>query len=320
MNTDPADTRSSHLDLGDLIAEVTGQPVAGQAREHLASCEHCQLEANRWNLVADGVRGLAADAPEAPQPVRPRHTRRRVLPRPVRHAVLAVGSVAAALVLLAVIGSAADVVHVSFGGGTQTSGGGTRTTAVTGCAQLEQASGTLERVNGATVVIKTASGQLLTVTTTAATKIGASGALLGDITDGATVTVAGTSSDGAIAADLVLVGSKFSLDIPGTVTVQGTVSDASTTGFTIVTSAGTRVPVTTSDSTDVSVTHASAGMLQVGGSTIVVGHARPNGTLSALGVVQPPDWPAGAHGEAHISVSSCSRASVNHEIMAFAGG
>ena len=73
MNADSADTRFPHLDLEDLVAEAAGQPVGDRAREHLASCEHCQLEANRWNLVADGVRGLAAAAPEpaASQPSQP---------------------------------------------------------------------------------------------------------------------------------------------------------------------------------------------------------------------------------------------------------
>ena len=74
MNAGPADTRSPHLDLEDLIAEVTGQATDDRAREHLARCEHCRAEANRWNLVADGVRGLAADTPETAQPARPRHT------------------------------------------------------------------------------------------------------------------------------------------------------------------------------------------------------------------------------------------------------
>ena len=100
MNAGPADTRSPHLDLGDLVAKVTGQPVDERAREHLARCEHCQLEANRWNLVADGVRDLAAAAPETAQPARPRLTRRRVLAGPWRRAMLVAGSAAAALVLL----------------------------------------------------------------------------------------------------------------------------------------------------------------------------------------------------------------------------
>jgi len=312
MTTDSADTR--HLDVGDLIAEVTGQPLAGQARAHFAGCAHCQLEANRWNLVAGGIRAAVADAPGAPQPARPRHTRRHVLPRPLRHAMMAAGSVAAALVLLLAIGSAVGVVHVHFSGG----GTDATLTSVTGCTRLEQGYGTLERVNGSSVIIKAGSGHLVTVTTTAATRIAASGALLGAITDGATVTVAGTASDGRIAADLVLVGDKTPIDLPGSVAVQGTVSEAGTGDFTVVTSAGTRVPVTASHGTDVVVTHASLGQLQVGGSTIVVGYAAANGTLSALGVVQPPDWPRGAH--VHARVSSCSPASMSHELLALARG
>src|SRR5215469_10718514 len=58
MNTDPASTRSPHLDLEDLIEEITGQAIGGRAREHIAACERCRAEANRWTLVADGVRGL----------------------------------------------------------------------------------------------------------------------------------------------------------------------------------------------------------------------------------------------------------------------
>ncbi len=92
MNADPADTRYPHLDLGDLIAGAAGQPVGDRTREHLASCEHCQLEANRWNLVADGVRGLAAAAPETAQPARPRRTGQRVLAGPWRRAMLVAGS------------------------------------------------------------------------------------------------------------------------------------------------------------------------------------------------------------------------------------
>jgi len=57
MNTG-SDTCNPHLDLGDLIAGAAGQPVDDPARQHLAGCEHCQLEAKRWNLVADGVRAL----------------------------------------------------------------------------------------------------------------------------------------------------------------------------------------------------------------------------------------------------------------------
>jgi len=306
---------STHLDLEDLIDEVNGQAIGDRAREHLAGCEQCQLEANRWNLVADGVRDLAAEAAEVPEPARPPRTRRRMLAGPWRRALVVVGSVAAALVLLLVLGIAAGLVHVHLSG----PGSATTLTSVSGCTRLEQANGTLERVNGAGVVIKTTSGELVTVTTTATTRLAASGALLGDIADGAAVTVAGTSSNGAIAADFVVVGANPpSLTVPGIVTARGTVSDAGAAGFTVVTSAGNRVPVTTSGATAVTVSHASLRQLQEGARTMAVGYAGPNGTLSALAVVQPPSWPAGAH--ATVSVRNCSSTAINHEIMALAYG
>lgn len=177
MNADSTDTRFPHLDLGDLVAEAAGQPIGDGARAHLAGCEHCRLEASRWNLVADGIRGLAAAAPEG---ARPRRTGRLVPAGTWRRALLMAGSAAAALVLLVGVGVVTGIVHVHFGNnGTETA-----LTAVTGCAQLQRADGTLERVNGSRVVIKTASGQPVTVTTTATTKVTASGALVGDITDG----------------------------------------------------------------------------------------------------------------------------------------
>jgi hypothetical protein len=197
----------------------------------------------------------------------------------------------------------------------------TALTAVTGCARLEQAAGTLEQVNGSSVVIKTASGQPVTVTTTATTRLIASGALLSDITDGSPVLVTGPTSNGTIAADLVTVGGRPSLRaLPGLVVVRGTVADASTTGFIVLTSTGTRVPVTISDGTDVAIFHASLSQLQAGGSTTAVGYAGPHGTLSALAVLQSPSWPAGAHATVTIRVKDCSPASINHEIMALAGG
>ena len=309
---------STHLDLEDLIAEVTGQTIGDQAREHLAGCQQCQLEAERWSLVADGVRDLATEAAEVPQPARLPHTRRQVLAGPWRRAIVAVGSVAAALVLLLAIGIADGLVHVHLSGPGSGSGSETTLTAVSGCTQLVQAQGTLQRVNGTDVVIKTASGQLVTVTTRPTTRLTASGALLGDITDGAAVTVAGTSSNGRIAADYVVIGGNPSLSVPGTVTVRGTVSDAGAAGFTVVTSAGTRVPVTTPGTTAVTVSHASLGQLQDGGRTMTVGYAGPDGTLSALAVLQPPNWPAGAH--ASVSVKNCSSTAINHEIMALAYG
>src|SRR5271163_1798964 len=292
MNADPADTRYPHLDLGDLIAGAAGQPIGDRTRKHLAACERCQLEANRWNLVAEGVRGLAAAAPETVQPARPRRARLRVLAGPWRRAMLVAGSAAAALVLLVGVGAVTGLVHVRLSGpGTQTA-----LTTVIGCTQLEQADGTLKQVNDSSLVIKTASGQPVTVTTTATTFVSMSGPLLSDITDGASVMVRGHSSDGMIAAAIITVGQPFSaVNPPGFVPVQGTVSDASTAGFTLVTSGGTRVPVTTSGGTLVVVPHASPAQLQAGASIFAVGVAGPDGTLSARGVAAVSQLRSGAH-------------------------
>ena len=303
MNTGPADTRSPHLDLADLIAEVTGQPIADPAREHLARCEHCRAELNRWDLVAGGVRGLVAATPEAAQPARPRHTRPRVLAGPRRRTVLA-ASAAAALVLLAAAGDGATTALSRHAPGTVL-------TAVSGCAALKEAEGTLERVNGSSLVIKTASGQPVTVTTTASTFVNMSGPLLSDITDGAPVVVHGPRSGGTIAAAIVAVGPPFSGTAaapPGMVTVQGTISAASTAGFTVVTSGGTRVPVTTSGDTLVIVRHVSLGRLQAGATTFALGHAGPDGTLSARAVSQVVQLPSNR--QISVTVRGCSPASI----------
>jgi hypothetical protein len=92
--------------------------------------------------------------------------------------------------------------------------------------------------------------------------------------------------------------------------VRGTVSDASSAGFTLVTSTGTRVPVTTSGDTLVIVPHASLGQLRHGATIFAIGHAGPDGTLSARAIAAvtqlPPGAPPGLHAPAgahlHISV------------------
>src|ERR1700727_1818526 len=116
MNAGPADTRYPHLDPGDLIAKAAGQPIGDRARKHLAACEHCQLEANRWNLVAEGVRGLAAAATGTAAPARPRRARQRALAGPWRRVMLVAVSAAAALVLLAGVGAVTGLVHVRLSG------------------------------------------------------------------------------------------------------------------------------------------------------------------------------------------------------------
>jgi hypothetical protein len=321
MNTDRPDTHSPHLDLDDLLAEVNGQATGDRAREHLAACEHCRSEANRWSLVAGGVRGLAAAVPEPTPAARPWHTRQHVLAGPRRRTMVA-ASAAAALVL---IGGASYGVSAALAGHAPgTARTGTKTaalTAVNGCAGLEQALGTLEQVNGTSLVIKTASGQPVTVTTTASTKVGLFAAPLSDITDGASVLVSGHSSNGTIEATHVFVGlrpprigggqpDQLSTP-PGIVAVLGTVSDASPAGFTVVTSTGTQVPVTTSSDTHVQLSHASLSQLQAGTSTIAVGYAGPDGTLSAVTVLQSLPGSPGS-----LVINGCSPASIDNTVTA----
>jgi predicted anti-sigma-YlaC factor YlaD len=335
MNPDPTDTQSPHLDLGDLIAKANGVSIGDAAREHLAGCEQCRLEADRWNLVADGVRGLAAAAQEgAPPeaagatavPLAPpaRRVRRRVPAPLARRALLVVGSVAAALVLLVGIGVGTGFMQVHLGGGG--SGSEPVLTAVSGCPVLEQAAGTLEQVSGGSLVIKTASGQPLTVTTTTATKTSAGGALLADITDGASVTVFGTTSDGTIAASAVFIGNtaQAHLNPPtGAVTVKGMAADVSAAGFTVVTSDGTQVPVTTSSGTAVGLLDASLSRLPAGATILAIGYAGPHGTLSAqgvVGIVQLPQGGRQVHAQVHMSVKNCSHTAIDHAILLAAGG
>ena len=324
MNAPPSTAHSPHLDLADLIAEVTGQSVGDRVPEHLATCERCRVEANRWDLVASGVRGLAAAAPEVAPPARPRHAEPPVPAAPRRRTMLVAS--AAALVLLGgagygvaagLTGLAPGITRTGTQPATRTGTTATALTAVSGCAGLKQADGTLAQVNGGSLVIETASGQPVAVTTTASTMASISAAPLSDVTDGATVTVVGHSSDGTIVAKRVNVGSPLRRPVSGSMTfllppgmagAHGTVSDTSATGFTVVTSGGVRVPVTTSGGTAVHVVHASLSQLQPGASTIAAGYVGPGGTLSAIVVAQPP---SGLAGSMHLDLRGCTPASID---------
>jgi hypothetical protein len=184
--------------------------------------------------------------------------------------------------------------------------------AVSGCTALGQVSGTLTQVHAGDVVIKTAVGQLVTVTTTPATGMVVSGALPRDITDGAPVAVTGPSSGGTIAAARVAVGGKASLAVPpGSVVAQGTVADASPGRFTVVTPAA-RIPVTTSSGTAVTLLPASLAQLRAGAETIAVGHGKKGGTLSAVALLQPSSAPPGAH--VGVTLGNCSSTAIGHAL------
>lgn len=300
MNADTA----AHLELEDLIVWANGQATDDRTSAHLDSCEQCQLEVKRWKLVADGVRSLAPEMPEA----RPRV-------RPGRRVWLA--AAAAAVVLLGGVG---------YGVTAALSRGGSRVVlaSVSGCSGVRLASGTVERVSGSSLVIRTAGGQSVAASTTGSTKVTVAGALLGDITDGAPVIALGPRSGGTVKAVSVTVGlppvgsgGKGSLKQtppPGWVSVRGTVADAGSAGFSVVTSGGSRVRVATSGSTFVVVPRASLSQLQSGVVTVVVGYLAGHLKLSALGVVQEPPGSIQVH--LNVGTRGCSQASLASAIAA----
>jgi hypothetical protein len=310
MNTGPADIHSPHLDLEDLIAQVNGRPVADQARDHLARCEHCRTEAGRWNLVAGGVRALAATAPEMVPPAQPSPARPHGPGRPRRRAAL-LASAAAALVVLGGIGYGATAILTRHTNDTVL-------TAVTGCSGYKLAAGTLQQVNGTSFVIKTADGQRVTVTTTGSTVVSVAGPLLSDITNGKRVIVLGHSSGGSVAAASVTVTSSLRrLTVsppPGWVVVRGTARDTTASGFTVVASGGTIVPVTTTASTFVVDRNAGVTQLRTGVSVVAVGHAASDRTLSAAGVLQQRivPQPSGGQFQVHLNMQArgCSPAAL----------
>ena len=82
-----------------------------------------------------------------------------------------------------------------------------------------------------------------------------------------------------------------------------------------MTSSGTRVPVTTSRGTLVIVPHASPGQLQAGATIFAVGHAEPDGTLSATAVAAVSQLPSGAPRRVG-KVKDCSPSSIDEALGA----
>jgi hypothetical protein len=111
------------------------------------------------------------------------------------------------------------------------------------------------------------------------------------------------------------VGQPFSaVNPPGFVPVQGTVSDASAAGFTLMTSTGTGVPVTTSGGTLVVVPHASPGQLQAGATIFALGQAGPDGTLSAQAVAAITQLPSEGRLNVSVRVRDCSPSSIEEAL------
>jgi hypothetical protein len=311
MNADP----THHLDMEELLAEARGSFLDEAASAHLATCSVCRTETERWKAVSLGVGHLVAAVPapsaflfeqalfgssDTPPSSAPPPGSHRVGLR-ARRRGLAVASVA-----LLVIGAGSYVMIAALGGGEAVpsrDAGPTKLaaglTAVTGCPALAFAKGTLEQVTGSDLVVQDPNGQAVTVTVSPSTTIGQEvTASLDAVTDGTHVAVAGTESDGAIAATTVSIGAgeggaptpssnAVKAGVGAVTVVVGTVTDVSTGGFLLVEQDGTDVRVATNSATTVlSLKAASVDQLQVGEFTLAVGAAGQGATLAAGSVVQ----------------------------------
>jgi len=310
-----------HLELEELLAKVNGRALDGEVGKHLASCQACRLEAERWAAVAGGLHYLMGQAPSlpplereafaSPKTSRGLHLRRagiRLLGGTNRPRAI----VAAAASVAVVAGGAYGLARSLEGSRSAPQRGGKASltagvTAVKGCSGLDGTAGTLEAVNGTSLVLKTSNGASVTVSTTSGTKVSreVTGSI-SDITNGARVFVKGTDSDGTITAQTVGVNIGPAVSMPsvkpaglprpgsngagqfglGLGVAAGTAADVSSGSFTVVESDGSRVPVVAPSSTTViTLVDASLSTLQTGELTVAVGSAG-DGTLSATTVEQ----------------------------------
>jgi hypothetical protein len=96
--------QSPHLDMADMLSQVTGRAVDDDVRTHLAACADCEAEVRNWAAVAGGVRHLAGGtrvptgANLEPEPV----GRRRQF-RPRRRELIAAAAAAAVVTALLVL-------------------------------------------------------------------------------------------------------------------------------------------------------------------------------------------------------------------------
>lgn len=336
-----------HLSLEELLAEINGDALDDQAWTHLTVCDHCRVEAGRWSTVAAGVCHLVADSPSpAPLPgdvlawagtagpAALRRERLRSVAQKPRHVLVA----AAAAVVVVAGGTAYGLTAGLTAGTGGTAPAAAGLTAVNGCSELVGTSGTLEQVNGTSLVVNTPGGPTVTVTTTPSTKLVREiTGPLSAITDGAQVIVHGTGANETITAQNVSVGVTVNVpkppgglpklpnlpgrsappkpDIrhprtPGTAT--GTVADASAGRFTLIQPGGTRLTVITSSATVFTMVRASLSQFQTGQYVVAVGTQGPGGTLAATTVEQGSFLPHYEHGDGISSLPQlgCSSSAV----------
>jgi hypothetical protein len=326
-----------HLELEELLAEVSSEA----ARVHLAACPECQAERERWESVAGGVRQLVAATalpPWQPGQALLGPAERRLSPNAPRPPLAGaqtkrrqVVAAAAAAVVLAVAG-------VSYGlaGGSGSDGKGgpaiaAGLTAVSGCSGLVAGLGTVQQVNGASLVLKTPGGQPVTVAIAASTAV--SREVTGsasDIADGARIFLRGIYAKGKVTAHSVSIG--VTAKLPASAFGQlrparerpwvsaGTVQDAARGSFTLVAPSGTRLPVTVPDTTAVvNLVRSDSSQLQAGDYVVAVGRAGKDGALAASTVEEGTSLPHDrSRGISSLSGTGCAPSTIATAALAAA--
>jgi hypothetical protein len=284
-----------------LLAVCGQQPDAGTPGSappvpHGHALDTCRQRPGGW-LRAGAVAAARARAAIA-STARPAEGQRG----PVRRRRRLVIAAAAAVIV------AAGSIWYGLGGAGRPAGAVKELTAVNGCPGLAATSGTLERVTGTSLVLKTPGGEPVTATISASAKISRQvSRTVSAITNGTQVVVAGTGSAGGIAARVITVATLAKLHSPpppihrghgrpsrherrlpaGAGRAEGTVADARAGGFTLITSGGFRIQVTTSGLTRVyTQARSTVGQLRPGVFTIAVGSAKSDGTLAAATIEQ----------------------------------
>ncbi|ROT33523.1 hypothetical protein EF879_00715 [Micromonospora sp. HM5-17] len=177
--------------------------------------------------------------------------------------------------------------------------------ASTECADLKVAAGTVEAINGSSLVLRTESGKTITITTDGSTKVThqVTGSV-GDITSGTAVMVRGQGDESGkeVTAEQIAVLPKAvrmpNLPLEGGFldmtrlmasrgVVMGTASAMGGDGFTVKGANGTEVKVVASSATPVVKQESTTlSELELGKYTVAVGVLTDDGTLSATIVQQ----------------------------------
>lgn len=290
---------SSHLSLDELIATANGTPVAAASAAHLSECGTCSQEARGWGAVAGGV-GVLADRSAPPDALI-----ETVLsaigdtdrPSARRRGRWTWAAAAAGIVLVAAGGYSVSAALSSPDDRPVPAATNRAALTSTACTGLKATGGTATSIAGSSLVIRAARGPVRVTVSARTTVLREVAGDLGDVTDGARVTVHGIDSGRTIDAAFVGLDDGDTPRPPASPSgdagglrlgfATGTVADTTNSGFTLIEAGGTHVHIATSSATTVlTLARSRLGQLKIGKLTTAVGNPGPDGTLAATLVEQ----------------------------------